>query len=61
VWVLENGKPKALEVRLGLTDGTSTEISGPGIAEGTELLSGTVTAGSSAAQPAKGGPPRMFF
>lgn len=61
VWVLENDKPKAIEVRLGLTDGTSTEISGTGIAEGTELLSGTLTAGASAAQPAKGGPPRMFF
>jgi HlyD family secretion protein len=61
VWVLEDGKPRAIEVRLGLSDGTSTEISGPGIAEGTELLSGTLTAGASAAQPAKGGPPRMFF
>jgi HlyD family secretion protein len=61
VWVLEDGKPKAIEVRVGLTDGTATEISGAGIAEGMELLSGTQPAAGSAAQPAKGGPPRMFF
>jgi HlyD family secretion protein len=60
VWVLEAGKPKAVEVRVGLTDGTATEISGEGIAEGTELLSGVQGAGSSA-PAAKGGPPRMFF
>jgi HlyD family secretion protein len=61
VWVLEAGKPKAIEVRVGLTDGTATEISGPGIAEGIELLSGTQTAGSTGQQPAKSIPPRMFF
>jgi HlyD family secretion protein len=60
VWVLEAGKPKAVEVRVGLTDGTATEISGEGIAEGMELLSGVQGAGSSA-PAAKGGPPRMFF
>jgi HlyD family secretion protein len=61
VWVLEQGKPRSIEVRLGLTDGTATEITGPGIAEGLELLSGTQTAGSNAGQPAKSGPPRLFF
>jgi HlyD family secretion protein len=61
VWVLEGGKPKAIEVRVGLTDGTATEIVGLGIAEGTELLSSAQTASSNASQPAKGGPPRMFF
>ncbi len=61
VWVLEDGKPKAIEVRVGLTDGTATEISGAGIAEGMELLSGTQTAAGTGSQPAKSGPPRMFF
>lgn len=62
VWVLENGKPKALNVRLGLTDGTATEVSGEGIAEGLEVLSGTLGAQpSGGGAPAKGGPPRMFF
>jgi HlyD family secretion protein len=62
VWVLDNGKPKALNVRLGLTDGTATEVSGEGIAEGLEVLSGTQGAqASGGGAPAKGGPPRMFF
>lgn len=60
VWVLEGGQPKAIDVRLGLTDGTATEVSGAGIAEGTEVIVGTQTAAAGA--PAqKGGPPRMFF
>jgi len=62
VWVLDAGKPRAIEVRIGLTDGTTTEIAAEGLAEGAEVLSGTVGAtGGSAAQPAKGAPPRMFF
>lgn len=61
VWVLENGAPKSIEVRVGLTDGTATEISGDGLAEGTELLSGVQGAAASNAPAAKGGPPRMFF
>jgi HlyD family secretion protein len=61
VWVLEDGKPRAIEVRVGLTDGTATEISGAGIAEGMDLLSGTQTAAGTGSQPAKSGPPRMFF
>jgi HlyD family secretion protein len=60
VWVLADGTPRAIEVRVGLTDGTMTEIAGDGIAEGTELLVGTIGASSGPA-PAKGGPPRMFF
>lgn len=62
IWVLEDGKPKALNVRLGLTDGTATEISGEGVIEGLELLSGTQGAqASGGTMPAKGSPPRMFF
>jgi HlyD family secretion protein len=60
VWVLADGKPKAIEVRVGLTDGTTTEIAGEGIEEGAELLVGTQGVNSPSA-PAKGGPPRMFF
>jgi HlyD family secretion protein len=60
VWVLADGKPKAIEVRVGLTDGTATEIAGEGIDEGTEVLIGTLGASSGPA-PTKGGPPRMFF
>jgi HlyD family secretion protein len=60
VWVLAAGKPKALDVRVGLTDGTMTELAGEGIDEGTEVLVGTIGAGS-APTPSKGAPPRMFF
>jgi HlyD family secretion protein len=40
VWVLEAGKPKPIDVRLGITDGTSTELVGGGLAEGTEVIVG---------------------
>ncbi len=60
VWVLDNGKPKAIDVRTGLTDGAATEISGDGLNEGVEVIVGAQgAAGSAPAQ--KGSPPRMFF
>lgn len=59
VWILADGGPQPIEVSVGLTDGSATEISGAGIAEGVELLSGTVAAAPPPA--AKGMPPRMFF
>jgi HlyD family secretion protein len=40
IWVLEAGQPKPLEVRLGLTDGTSTEIIAGPLAEGAEVIVG---------------------
>jgi len=60
VWILADGAPRPIEVRVGLTDGSATEIAGDGIAEGVELLSGTVAA-AAAPPAAKGMPPRMFF
>jgi HlyD family secretion protein len=60
IWVLANGKPRAIDVRTGLTDGTSTEVSGNGIEEGLEAITG-IQAASSAAPAAKGTAPRMFF
>jgi len=38
VFVLENGAPKALEVTLGATDGTSTEVTSGAIEPGTEVV-----------------------
>ena len=62
IWLLAaDGKPSAVDVRTGLSDGSMTEISGAGIKEGTEVLTGTIASGNSGAQPAKGAPPRMFF
>ena len=60
IWVLAEGKPAAIDVRTGLTDGTSTEVSGNGVAEGLEVIVGS-QGGAAAAPAAKGSAPRMFF
>ena len=38
IWILRNGRPESLAVRLGLTDGRDTEISGEGLAEGLVVI-----------------------
>jgi HlyD family secretion protein len=62
LWVLdEAGKPKAIDIRTGASDGSVTEIlNAPDtLKEGTEVLSGVQVAGS--AKPAAGGLPRSPF
>ncbi|MFT3896882.1 MAG: hypothetical protein QM719_04195 [Thermomonas sp.] len=44
VYKLANGKPEAVMVRLGASDGSSTEVSGPNIAEGDQVISGEKSA-----------------
>ncbi|MGH8709256.1 MAG: efflux RND transporter periplasmic adaptor subunit [Burkholderiales bacterium] len=44
VWVLEGGSPKAVEVRLGLSDGLATEIGAGPLAEGAEVIVGLAAA-----------------
>ena len=61
VYVLENSQPQALEVRLGLTDGTSTELLGTPLAEGAEVIIGTADARASAPAATGGGLPRGRF
>ncbi len=61
-----DGKPKALNVRLGITDGSSTELLlAPNSVEATELKEGasviTGVVGGSAAKPAAAAGPRMMF
>ena len=56
--MLEGGQPKAADVRLGLTDGSSTELVS-GLAEGAEVIVGTADARAGAA--AGGGLPRGRF
>ena len=34
IWVLRNGQPESIEVKLGLSDGLHTEVSGEGLTEG---------------------------
>jgi HlyD family secretion protein len=61
VYILEAGEPKAIEVRLGLTDGSVTEVLAGALAEGSEVIVGVADAGRSPAQPAGGGLPRPRF
>ncbi len=56
VYVLEDGAPKPLDVRLGLSDGMSTEVVN-GLAENAEVIVGTADARASG--PAPSGGPRM--
>jgi HlyD family secretion protein len=60
VYVLEGGQPKAADVRLGLTDGSSTELVS-GLAEGAEVVVGTADARAGAPGGASGGLPRGRF
>jgi HlyD family secretion protein len=61
VYVLEAGEPKPREVRLGLTDGSTTEVVAGDLAEATEVIIGTADARGSGSQPAGGGLPRPRF
>jgi HlyD family secretion protein len=54
VWTLEDGRAKPLEVRLGLSDGASTELLGDLLAEGKEVI-----VGMAAAEKRDSGLPRM--
>jgi HlyD family secretion protein len=71
LWSLDaDGIPRALPVTTGLTDGQHTEVSGPDLQEGMQVIAAAITSG--AAQPAAanpfqgqrttqpGGPPRGF-
>jgi len=60
VYVLDGGEPKPREVRLGLTDGSTTEVLAGELAEGAEVIIGA-GAGGAASQPAGGGLPRPRF
>ena len=61
VWTPENGQPKPVDLRLGLTDGTSTEVLDGGLAEGAEVIIGTVDPRAPAQPAAGGGLPRGRF
>jgi HlyD family secretion protein len=61
LWVLgDDGNPKSISVRLGLTDGSMTEVISGEIKEGSEIIVGLQSA-NTAAKPATGAPgPRLF-
>ena len=56
VWILDDtGKPTSVNVRIGLTDGTYSEVVGGELQPGSQVIIGTQIAGK-ARQQAKGGP-----
>ncbi|KAF0167044.1 MAG: HlyD family secretion protein [Rhodocyclaceae bacterium] len=57
IWILgADGKPKGVDVRLGLTDGSMTEIVSGDVKEGQEVIVGQTTATAKTAMPG----PRLF-
>ncbi len=62
LYVLEGGRPKPIDVRLGVSDGSNTEVSGRELKEGVEIITGRASgvAAASGAPRSPGGPPRIF-
>ena len=52
IWVLQNGKPKALVVKAGISDGQFTEVSGEGLTEGMQVLVGVESTKQNGSTPA---------
>ncbi len=52
VWILVDGKPKALPVKTGASDGMFTEVSGEGVTEGMVVLTGVEDLKKAAQAPA---------
>lgn len=62
VFVLdETGKPRPVQVRTGLSDGSFTEVSGEGIKEGDTVVIGLVSATGASAPPPRQSAPRLPF
>lgn len=61
IHVLDNdGRPREVAVRLGLTDGLMTEIAAAGLAEGQQAIVGSAPKGDGAQPARRGSSPRMF-
>jgi HlyD family secretion protein len=56
LWVLEPGGPRMIEVKTGITDGQSTEVTGEGLGEDAQVIIGLASSNSTRAGPAL----RMF-
>jgi len=52
IWVLENGKPKAIVVKAGISDGQFTEVTGEGLNEGMQILVGVDSSKQASGSPA---------
>jgi HlyD family secretion protein len=61
VWTLDsNGKPQAVTIKLGLTDGSMTQIVSGEIKEGSEVITGQQQATKTATTTGGGPGPRLF-
>jgi HlyD family secretion protein len=61
VWVPgADGKPKAVSVRTGLTDGTYSELVSGELPDGSQVIVGTLDAGKAKSAPPKGSPRFAF-
>ena len=57
VWVLDDtGKPKPVNVRIGLADGTYSEVVGGELQEASQVIVGTLADSKGRNQQSKGGP-----
>jgi len=61
IHLLQEGKPRSIEVRVGLSDGAMSEVSGAEVAEGAEVVIGLQGTPSSTVPAQKSGSPRMPF
>jgi HlyD family secretion protein len=59
VFTLKNGAPAPVPVRVGLTDGVMTEVEGPGLEPGTQVIAGMQVAGAAAVPAANPLQPRL--
>ena len=57
VWILENGAPKPVIVKLGINNDEYTEVASKDIKSGTEVITGMQSSSKGAAAPGR----RMFF
>ena len=57
IWVLEGDSLRPLRVKTGLNDGIVTEISGDGLEEGMQVVTGTTVVAAEKAAAASGGSP----
>ena len=61
IYVLDEEKqPKVIEVRLGLSDGTATEVISPDVKEGMEIVTNALQPQGDAPKSRAPGGPRMF-
>ncbi len=58
IYVLRNGRPEAVRVRVGIVDETQTEVAGEGLAEGQQVITDEIDPSEQTAQR-PGAPPGM--